>query len=70
MQQDAEFGAMPIDDTPQRSRAEYVTPTPDCFPASDNGTLEQQFFDIEQAQLKAKYRRTAWLMTAAGNRWL
>ncbi|SAL64100.1 hypothetical protein AWB69_07204 [Caballeronia udeis] len=37
--------------------------------ADDIAAVEQQLFDVAQAQLKVEYQRTAQLMTAAGKRW-
>jgi hypothetical protein len=50
------------------TRTEFIAPASDRFVADDNPALEQQFFDITQAELKPEYQRTAQLMTAAGKR--
>ena len=50
------------------TRTEFVAPAPDCFVADDNPALEQQLFDITQAELQPEYQRTAQMMTAAGKR--
>jgi hypothetical protein len=52
----------------RKARAEFVTPTPDRFVADNNAALEQQFFDIAQAQLKGKVPAHR-LADAAGKRW-
>jgi hypothetical protein len=47
---------------------ELIAPAPDRLVCHGHTALEEQFLDVAQAQLKAKYQRTAQLMTSAGKR--
>jgi hypothetical protein len=54
--------------TVRKVLAKLVAPASDRFIAHDHPTLEEQFLDVAQAQLKAEYQRTAQLMTSSGKR--
>jgi hypothetical protein len=50
------------------SSAALVAPATDRFVRDHDTTLEQQLFDVSQAQAEPEYQRTAQLMTTAGKR--